>query len=273
MMISFLGFLLIPQSGADPVNIVINTWAGVFQQATVAGYASLSSGNHPLDAVEIGCSVCEANQCDGSVGYGSHPDTSSHTSLDAMIMNGLFESHLTSPPFHRVYICASGDTMDVGSVGYIRRYRDAISLARLVMDYTDHTLLVGEGAESFADMLGVLKQIPASSNTTIIAYNEWVDAKCQPNFYRNMAGVSTGCGPFSPTLQSDPTRMRAHRAWATPSNHDTIGMVVLSNSSSMACGTTTNGANHKVAGRVGDSPIAGAGDNRDEDVMSHTTML
>jgi hypothetical protein len=100
-MMSFLSLFLLLQVNADPVNIVINTWAGVFQQATIAGYASLSSGIHPVDAVEIGCSVCEANQCDGSVGYGSHPDTSSHTSLDAMIMNGKFESSIP-----RIKFCA-----------------------------------------------------------------------------------------------------------------------------------------------------------------------
>lgn len=55
--------------------MVINTWAGVFTAATDAAYLSLlKPETSALDAVELGCSTCEANQCDGSVGYGGSPD-------------------------------------------------------------------------------------------------------------------------------------------------------------------------------------------------------
>jgi N4-(beta-N-acetylglucosaminyl)-L-asparaginase len=55
--------------------MVINTWGGPFTAATDAAYlALLNSQTSALDAVELGCSTCEANQCDGSVGYGGSPD-------------------------------------------------------------------------------------------------------------------------------------------------------------------------------------------------------
>lgn len=212
-------------------NVVVNTWSGTFEKATATAYNVLINPSYTaLDAIEIGGSTCEANQCDGSVGYGNHPDTRGHTSLDAMIMDGT--------------------TMDVGSVGYIRKYRSALSLARLVMEYTDHTLLVGDGAEEFADMLGLVQPIPATTNDTISSYKSWIEASCQPNYYRNLDGCEDKCGPYSLADEDKSTtrhkKLKVHKAWATKYNHDTIGMVVLNDAGIMACGTTTNGANHKV---------------------------
>jgi isoaspartyl peptidase/L-asparaginase-like protein (Ntn-hydrolase superfamily) len=226
---------------ASALQIVVNTWAGVFQAATQAGYEVLSGGGSPLDAVEKGAATCEANKCDGSVGYGNHPDTNAETSLDALIMDGT--------------------TMRAGSVGYLRKYRDAVSLARQVLEYTDHTLLVGQGAEDFAEMLGMIPQESATTNDTVAQYKSWVDSDCQPNYYRNLAGDDDRCGPYQPTLRNDGEKLsyEEHRQWAEEGNHDTIGMVALNDDGTMACGTTTNGANHKIAGRVGDSPIVGAG--------------
>ena len=84
-LVAILLFVLIScQEG----KIVVNTWAGPFTAATSTAYETLSSGGNCLDAVESGCATCEINQCDGSVGYGNHPDTSGGVSLDAMIMDG-----------------------------------------------------------------------------------------------------------------------------------------------------------------------------------------
>lgn len=234
-------------------KIVINTWSGPFEDATTEAYDTLSTGGSALDAVEKGCKVCEVEQCDTSVGYGNHPDTRSHTSLDAMIMDG--------------------DTFDVGSVAYIRKYRDVISIARSVMTYTAHTLLVGDGAEDFARMMGFVEQ-SATTNNSVQVYNDWIAANCQPNFYENIPAATTGCGPYnisrtattaSTAVEGDSLNAASLRGghdhlWAAnKDNHDTIGMVAIDAHGSFACGTSTNGANHKIAGRVGDSPITGAG--------------
>jgi hypothetical protein len=56
-------------------KFVVNTWGGPFMAATQSAYSTLKNGGSSLDAVESGCTTCEVNQCDGSVGYGNHPDT------------------------------------------------------------------------------------------------------------------------------------------------------------------------------------------------------
>ncbi len=108
--------------------IVVNTWSGTFSNATAAAYKVLSESASAtaLDGIEVGCSTCERDQCDGSVGYGGSPDETAETTLDSMIMDG--------------------ETGDVGAVGDLRRVRNAIGVARHVMHYTDHTMLAGDSA-------------------------------------------------------------------------------------------------------------------------------
>ncbi|RMC13996.1 hypothetical protein DUI87_09080 [Hirundo rustica rustica] len=158
--------VLTPASAASAaaLPVVINTWA--FRTAAETAWRVLESGGSELDAVERGCGQCEIDQCDGSVGYGGSPDESGETTLDAMIMDG--------------------NTMEVGAVADLRHVKNAIGVARKVIEYTKHTLLVGES-----------------------------------------------------------------------------GMVVIGVSGTVASGTSTNGAIHKLPGRVGDSPIAGAGSYAD----------
>jgi N4-(beta-N-acetylglucosaminyl)-L-asparaginase len=219
-------------------DIVVNTWSGPFESGAQAAYQAFQNGGNAMDAVEAGCSKCEEDQCDGSVGYGNHPDTTGHTTLDALIMDGA--------------------TMDAGSVGFVRGYRNVIALARYVMTYTDHTLVVGEGAEALADMIGLVKRAPTTTNTSRDIFESWVQNNCQPNFYRNLEGSDSRCGPYTPSPAATHVG-RVRRTWANRENHDTIGIVTRSKDGQMACGTSTNGANHKVAGRLGDSPIIGAG--------------
>ena len=82
---------LISLINCNNINIVFNTWSGPFEMATEVAYSVLTESNsddNVLDAVESGCTKCEIEQCDGSVGYGNHPDTNGHVTLDAMIMDG-----------------------------------------------------------------------------------------------------------------------------------------------------------------------------------------
>lgn len=218
-------------------NFVINTWSGVFEDATLEGYNTLVGGGSSLDAVEAGCRVCENEQCDTSVGFGNHPDTTGHTSLDAMIMDG--------------------NSFDIGPVAFIRKYRNVISIARAVMQYTTHSMLVGEGAEDFAKMMGFTQQ-SATTNASYNIYKEWTENHCQPNFYDNIEPAKTECGPYPPPYNNstntiamikNTNKNTKLRHWVnSKDNHDTIGMVTIDSANSMACGTSTNGANHKVAG-------------------------
>ncbi|XP_071599328.1 N(4)-(beta-N-acetylglucosaminyl)-L-asparaginase isoform X2 [Heliangelus exortis] len=243
VLVAPLLFVLLQVAGAASaaaLPLVINTWA--FRKAAETAWRVLQLGGSELDAVEKGCGQCEIDQCDGSVGYGGSPDESGETTLDAMIMDG--------------------NTMEVGAVADLRRVKNAIGVARKVIEYTKHTLLVGESASLFAVRMG----FPYEDLTTpksLSLYSNWLNRSCQPNYWKNVVPDSSkSCGPYKRPekviCKEEQTILQrsAH-------NHDTIGMVVIGVGGTVASGTSTNGAVHKISGRVGDSPIAGAGSYAD----------
>ncbi|KAK7097116.1 hypothetical protein V1264_004139 [Littorina saxatilis] len=221
---------------SSPLPLVINTWP--FTNATEKAWEVMSEGSgKALDAVVAGCGQCQTQQCDGTVGYGGSPDETGETTLDAMIMNG--------------------DTFEVGSVGDLRRVKDAIGVARAVMDYTQHTLLAGEAATRFAVDMG-FKEESLSTNSSVQMWKGWKSGHCQPNYRKNVSpDPKTHCGPYKPSSNVEERQRASDRVGRD--NHDTIGMVVVDINSRVMAGTTTNGMNHKVPGRIGDSPIVGAG--------------
>ena len=197
-----------------------------FEEANVKGWQVLSEGGSALSAVEEGCTRCEELQCDGTVGFGGSPDEDGETTLDAMMMDG--------------------STLDVGAVGCLRRIKPAIRVARKVMEKTRHTLLVGEKATEFAVGQGFPEE-SLSTEESREMWREWKEGGRQPNFWQNSGGGS-----------SDPR--------CGEKNHDTIGMLALDSKGNLAAGTSTNGAKFKIPGRVGDSPIPGAGGYADNEV-------
>ncbi|KAM6076800.1 N(4)-(beta-N-acetylglucosaminyl)-L-asparaginase isoform 1-T1 [Chlamydotis macqueenii] len=224
--------------GALPV--VVNTWA--FRKAAETAWRVLQLGGSELDAVERGCGQCEIDLCDGSVGYGGSPDESGETTLDAMIMDG--------------------NTMEVGAVADLRHVKNAIGVARKVIEHTKHTLLVGESASLFAVRMGFPYE-DLTTQKSLLMYSKWLNQNCQPNYWKNVVPDSSeSCGPYKRPEkiiykeEQTITQRSVH-------NHDTIGMVVIGESGTVASGTSTNGAVHKIPGRVGDSPIAGAGSYAD----------
>jgi len=238
----FVNFIMASNSS---IPVVVNTWP--WPKATDAGWASLLSTSSSLDAVEHGCTQCEVDQCDGSVGFGNHPDENGETTLDAMIMNG--------------------STMNVGSVGCLRSIKNAIGVARRVLENTEHTLLVGELATDFAVQMGFTKE-SLETNTSQNEYKEWKNSNCQPNYRVNVTpDPHMSCGPYSPTQYGRSNVLQFDRtSIINESNHDTIGMIAVNEKGEVAAGTSTNGLNHKIPGRVGDSPIVGAGAYADDDV-------
>lgn len=185
-----------------------------------------------------------------SVGYGGHPDAAGEPTLDALLFDG---------PTH-----------DVGAVGGLRRIKKAITVARGVLEHTNHSLLVGDAATAFAvDFLG-LQEESLRTPESDAAHADWHAGGCQPNYYRDFEGSDTHCPPYpvptSTSLQEPPkpsSSLRHHHAryaaHVDEGNHDTIGMVVVDANHGLACGTSTNGLSNKVPGRTGDSPIPGAG--------------
>ncbi|XP_055423440.1 N(4)-(beta-N-acetylglucosaminyl)-L-asparaginase [Bubalus kerabau] len=230
-----------PARSFGQLPLVLNTWP--FRNATVAAWKTLAAGGSALDAVESGCATCEQQQCDGSVGFGGSPDESGETTLDAMIMDGT--------------------TMNVGAVGDLRRIKNAIGVARKVLEHTTHTLLAGEAATKFAESMGFINE-DLSTNVSQALHSDWLARNCQPNYWKNVIPDSSKyCGPYKP-----PTVLKrdgiTYEDTAQSYSHDTIGMVVIHKTGNIAAGTSTNGIKFKIPGRIGDSPIPGSGAYADD---------
>ncbi len=188
--------------------VVISTWKhGI--AANDAAWNVLSSGGTVLDAVEAGVQVPEADPGVRSVGYGGLPDEACRVTLDACIM---------------------GPDGNCGSTAFVEGYKHPISIARRVMEDTDHVMIVGLGAEEFARRVGYKRE----DLLTEEARKAWVKWK---------SGLSSRDDWFP----------------GGEKNHDTIGMVALDAAGDLAGACTTSGLAFKIHGRVGDSPIIGAG--------------
>lgn len=194
-----------------------------------------------LDAIEEGCSLCEEQQCRKTVGFGGSPDECGETMLDAVIMDGV--------------------AMDVGGVGGLRNVKNAISVARKVLEHTKHSLLGGDLATDFAVNMGFKKESLQTDESKEM-WLKWKANKCQPNFWKNVIpDPTTTCGPYRPSdIKDDESTLVG-----SEDNHDTIGVLAIDSQGRTAAGTSTNGAKNKIPGRIGDSPIAGAGAYADQE--------
>lgn len=227
----------------NKLPIVINTWA--FLNSTEEAWKVLINGGNAIDAVEIGCATCEKLQCDGTVGFGGSPDENGETTLDAMIMNG--------------------EDLNIGAVAGLRRIKNAISVAKHVLSNTKHSLLVGDLATKFAVQMGFTEETLQTTKSYSI-WEDWRKKKCQPNFWTNVSpNPSKTCGPYQPDTKTFTENDITYDCYNSL-NHDTIGIIVIDEKGNIVAGTSTNGARHKIPGRVGDSPIPGAGAYADNDV-------
>ena len=199
----------------DPVAVV-STW-DFGAAANAAALAKLKSGGSLIDAVEAGARVPEADPDNHSVGFGGYPDRDGHVTLDAIIMD---------------------DAGHLGAVAALEDIVHAISVARLVMDKTPHTMLVGEGARRFAIEQG-MKAENLLTRAAEKAWREWLKtARYQP-----IANIENR-RPGLPGSSLD---------------HDTLGLLGRDRRGRMAGACTTSGMAFKMRGRVGDSPLAGSG--------------
>jgi N4-(beta-N-acetylglucosaminyl)-L-asparaginase len=204
--------------------LVISTWdAGI--AANKKAWAILQNGGRSLDAVEEGVKETEASQ-NCCVGLGANPDRDGHVTLDACIMD---ENH------------------NCGAVAFLERIKHPISVARRVMEKTPHVFLVGEGAQQFALSEGFSLESPELSPAADAAYKNWLQ---KSNYKSPSINIENKLnhGPFAPTRLEN-------GEW----NHDTIGMLALDKSGNLSGSCTTSGAGFKMRGRIGDSPIIGAG--------------
>ena len=201
--------------------IVVSTWA-FGATANVGAWEVLSKGGRALDAVEAGVKIPEADPANQTIGYGGLPDRDGFVTLDACIMD-------------EFYNC--------GAVMCLEHIVHPISVARLVMEKTPHIVLVGEGALQFALANGFKKEnllTPESEK----AWKEWLK---EANYHPEM-NIENRLYDKS----KDPMP-------GGPNNHDTIGMMAMDANGNLSGACTTSGLAYKMHGRVGDSPIIGAG--------------
>jgi N4-(beta-N-acetylglucosaminyl)-L-asparaginase len=225
-----LGLFLTKKAGAmtplGPVTghpVVISTWdTGL--EANKGAWEVLSRNGPALDAVEAGVKVTESsiNCC---VGLGANPDRDGYVTLDASIMDHQF---------------------NCGSVAFLERIKHPISVARRVMEKTPHVLLVGGGAQQFAVAEGFPLEDGKLSDDARKSYEQWL----KKSEYKPVINIEN----TKSSAAAAPARL-PNGEW----NHDTIGMVAMDASGNLSGSVTTSGMGFKMRGRVGDSPIIGAG--------------
>ena len=190
-------------------------------RATTKAMEILEADGDPLDAVIAGVNIVEDDPDDMSVGYGGLPNEDGVVELDASVMYG---------PTHMA-----------GAVAALRNIKNPSRVAKLVMERTDHVLLVGEGALKFAKAHG----FPEENLLTDKAREVWLRWKEE---------LSTEDNWLPPKRDKLPAEVRAAMA-----SYGTINCLALDAQGRLAGVTTTSGRSFKLAGRVGDSPIIGAG--------------
>lgn len=215
-----------------------------------AAMALLCQGGRALDAVELACRIVEDDPEDHSVGYGGMPNVLGEVELDASIMDGR--------------------TLQTGAVAAVKGYANPITLARRVMEELPHVLLVGRGAERFAAELG---QKPADQRTEE-ALRRWRERFEE---YGLTPGSSDSLRSLARTLAApmqlrdqatQPAQSLAPEEAERAAKDDTLGTVnflARDRYGDLASAVSTSGVAWKYPGRVGDSPIVGAGnycDNR-----------
>src|SRR5215470_8584088 len=201
---------LIVHGGAwDIPDEAIDACKSGCQRALAAGWSILSQGGHGLDAIEASMIVLEEDPV-FDAGFGSHLNLDGRVECDAIVMNGA--------------------TLRAGAVATLQRIRNPIRLAREVLEHCPHMMLVGEGAERFAQARG----LPLCDPEELIAESErraWLQCKEDEHAAEHHRGHEQG----------------------------TVGAVAIDSRGELFAATSTGGTCCKLPGRVGDSPLIGCG--------------
>lgn len=186
------------------------------EKAAFAGWERLQQGASAVDAVEAAVRAME----DGpafDAGHGSFLNRDGEIEMDAMIMDG--------------------QDLRYGAVAGIQRVANPVNVARMVIEHTPHSLLIGNGAENFARSMGVpvcpMEELRAQSNSHLLSPEDRI---------------------FNPFQHPG----------------DTVGALALDSRGHLAVAVSTGGTAGKMPGRVGDSPIIGCGGYADDQVGAAT---
>jgi N4-(beta-N-acetylglucosaminyl)-L-asparaginase len=229
-------------------HVVISSANGL--RACARAMEMIKSGEDTLDAVVAGVNIVEEDPEDDSVGYGGLPNEEGVVELDACVMHG--------------------PTRRAGSVGSIRGVKTPSKVAKLVMEQTDHIMLVGEGASRFARAYG-FKEENLLTEKSRLAWLVWKRNLRDASGHNNWTdGLDAPVKPTARLKQMFPDVSEELLAYAwdraihPPTG--TINCLALNTKGEMSGVTTTSGLAWKIPGRVGDSPIIGAGLYVDQDV-------
>jgi L-asparaginase / beta-aspartyl-peptidase len=198
------------------------------KQATEAGAKVLDSGGSALDAIEATIQMLEDDPL-FNAGRGAVFTAEGRNELDAAIMDG--------------------SNQKAGAVAGVTRTRHPISLARAVMDKSPHVMLVGTGADSFAASVG-LEEVDPSFFFTERRWQSLVNQLKKEG--KPIPPRPAGAPPAPTAPVAEIESPAAHK-------YGTVGVVALDRKGNIAAGTSTGGTQAKQWGRVGDSPIIGAG--------------
>jgi len=213
----------LPPSRAWAAQPVVITSANSLKPVQKA-YELMLQGADPLDAAVEGVKIQELDPADQSVGYGGLPNADGVVQLDAS--------------------CMHGPTKRAGAVGCLENIKTPSEVAKLILTYTNHIFLVGEGAKRFALSYGFKEE----DLLTDASRQAWLEWRANLNATDNWLDVPD----HAPMVVHPPT--------------GTINCDAVTPTGDIASITTTSGLSWKIPGRVGDSPIIGAGQYCDNEI-------
>ena len=211
-------------------------------------YNMMVGGADPLDSIVAGVTVVELDPTDQSVGVGGLPNEEGVVQLDAS--------------------CMHGPTKRAGSVGSLEGIATPAAVAQAVMEYTDHIMLVGAGAKKFALEMGFKEQDLLTEQSRA----DWLRWKSKLNSSDNWLDPVDGAPrrKIVPAASGRPDEDSLLHVYydsrGVPYTYGTINMNAVNAAGDIASVTTTSGLSWKIPGRVGDSPIIGAGQYCDNEV-------
>ena len=245
-------------------------YRGGLENALRAGWEILKKGGSSMDAVES--SVVELENFPlFNAGRGSVFTHDGKQEMDAAIMDG--------------------KSLNAGAVAFVKNIKNPIRLARMVLEKTEHVLLAGDGANQFAEQMGV-ETAPDEYFFTQHRYDQLVQAietgsvqldhslsepPNSPPFKGGVAEGRGGAGGLTQSLRDDPSDLVLSKKDLTTKNHETaqkeiphsairiphskgtVGAVACDSQGNLAAATSTGGMTNKQFGRIGDTPIIGAG--------------
>ena len=231
----------------DTGPVVIASGNGL--AATAKATEMIRAGKDPLDAVIAGVNIVEEDPTDHSVGYGGLPNEDGVVELDSCVMHG---------PTHKA-----------GAVASLRNIKTPSSVARLVMERTDHVLLVGQGALRFARAHG-FEEVNLLTDDARRMWLRWKEARPDNDWISpeepdasapdsHQSAHKSSSGSPSPRIEIRGLLDPALSPGDVEFTYGTINCCALDRVGNLAGVTTTSGLSYKLPGRVGDSPIIGAG--------------